>query len=191
MTRRDGPRRPRQQPAAVIRAEAVAELDRLYAQLPRLLCKGLCADSCHNPDASQLERDRIAERGVILPEPIPGRVWARMAAAAEATSADTSGNGPHPRKHRGSGLPSCPALGPLSTCTVYDVRPFVCRAFGAVVTNPLTPMSGPMMCDHGCIPEGVLSIDEYLRVLTDIERLSRLVTGVARTPGQPRWDGAP
>jgi Fe-S-cluster containining protein len=148
-------------------ADARAALDELYAELPPLLCKGLCADSCTTVDASQLERDRIEEtHGVVLPEVLGYPEMRRRAAAGEA-------------------LPRCPALSSFGTCTVYDVRPFTCRAFGMVVTNPVTPHRGPLMCDHGCIPDGVMTLGDYLRALVQIEQLSRRVTGVKRTPGAP------
>jgi len=42
------------------RAEALAELERLYAVLPDLACKGLCGHSCaQHVDASTVERDRL------------------------------------------------------------------------------------------------------------------------------------
>jgi Fe-S-cluster containining protein len=183
------PRRPRPAPAAPPTPPTVAEareaLDELYAQLPTIACRGLCADSCHNVDASQLERDRIAEvHGVVLAEPVPHALWQQMADRARAALGDAAtGNGP-----RGLELPRCPALGPLNTCTVYDVRPFTCRAFGAVHTDPVHPSRGPMMCDHGCVPEGVMTLGEYARIVAQIEQLSRQVTGVARRPGRPRED---
>lgn len=165
-------------------AEARAALDELYAQLPPIQCKGLCRDSCYNVDASQLERDRIAERGVQLPEPVPGRVWLRLAEGARAAAGDAAtGNGP-----TDGSLPPCPALSTLGTCRVYDVRPLMCRAFGMVPTSQVDPHRGPMMCDHGCIPEGVMSLADYVAALADVERLSRLVTGVARTPGVARTE---
>lgn len=144
-------------------AEALAEIDRLYASLPAIECKGLCHDSCTAIDASELERRRMEARGVFLPTESAHTQFARIVA--------------------GGPVPRCPALGPLNNCTVYDVRPFTCRAFGLVHQreNPL-PHTGPMMCDHGCIPDGTISLAEYGRVVMDIERLSQEVTGVVRLP---------
>ena len=146
------------------RAEAYAALDDLYAQLPALECKGRCHDACTIIDMSRLERERIANTtGVNIPLPLyPIR----------AMLADGK-----PRR--------CPALGPLNTCTVYEVRPLICRAFGMVVTNPHTPSEGPMMCDYGCIPDGVLSHQEFVRVMMDIYRLSAAITGKERP--LPAW----
>jgi Fe-S-cluster containining protein len=76
----------------------------------------------------------------------------------------------------GGRMPRCPALGPLNNCRAYDARPFICRAFGAVLPT--------LQCEHGCVTENgdfIESAESY-RVLYDIERLSREVTGVARVP---------
>lgn len=144
-------------------AEALAQLDELYAGLPALECKGLCHDSCTAIDASELERRRMEARGVFLPLESARSQLARYEA--------------------GDPIPRCPALGPLNNCTVYDVRPFTCRAFGMVHQREnMFAHTGPMMCDHGCIPDGTMTIGEYYRVVMDIERLSQEVTGVARLP---------
>lgn len=146
---------------APTRAEAIAELEELYASLPALECKGLCHDTCTVIDASELERQRMAEAGVVLPEPPPPHMVARLVKSAR-----------------------CPALGPLNTCRVYAVRPFVCRAFG-ITMDKRAMHSGaefrtPMMCDHGCVPDGTIDLAEFVRVVEDIDRLSEAVTGVRR-----------
>lgn len=145
------------------RKRALAILDDLYAQLPALECKGLCYDSCTAIDASELERERLAERGIELPE---------RTSHARLLTLIASGQ-----------TPRCPALGPLNNCTVYDVRPFTCRAFGMVrdrQTDGGLTHRGPMMCDHGCIPDGTISFAEYARIIREIEELSLHVTGVRR-----------
>lgn len=146
-------------------AEALAMLDDLYASLPALACKGRCHDSCTSIDASELERERLAARGITLSDvPAPRRLKL-IAMSGE--------------------IPRCPALSPLNTCSVYDVRPFTCRAFG-MVRDPRADdtmvYQTPMMCDHGCIPAGTISLADYVSRLQEIERLSRVVTGVRRLP---------
>lgn len=143
------------------REEAYAALDDLYSQLPPLECKGRCHDACTIIDMPELERQRIAEAGVRIPLPLY----------------------PLRRAFKDGKIPRCPALGPLNTCTVYQVRPFICRAFGMTVTNRHTPSAGPMMCDYGCIPDGVLSHAEFVRIMLAIERLSAEITGVDNLPG--------
>lgn len=137
------------------RAHAVGALEELYASLPALECKGLCHETCTAIDASELERERIRERGVDLPaDSAPDQLRAIAA------------NGQVPR---------CPALGPLNTCPVYDVRPFVCRAFG-LVHDPQAQLIGatfkqPMMCDHGCVPAATMTTPEFWRIAGQIEAL--------------------
>lgn len=137
------------------REEAYAELDELYAQLPALDCIGRCHDSCFDVDAPELERQRVEEAGGALVPPVT-RARLLRAVAAE-------GRLPH----------RCPSLGPLNNCTVYAVRPLICRAFGT---------ARDLRCMHGCVPERVLAAGEIYRVLAVIEQLSRLVTGVRRWP---------
>lgn len=142
---------------------AVEMLMDLYSQLPPLECKGKCWDGCTAVEASELERQLIAERGVQLPD----------------APADTQ----H-RVHKMVGtLPRCPALTSFNTCGVYDVRPFVCRAFGMVLERG-TPLEmvyrSVMMCDHGCVPDGTIDLPDFVRLLDKIELLSRAVTGVVR-----------
>lgn len=140
------------------REEAYAALDELYAQLPALECKGRCHDACTVIDMSQLERERIAEAGVRIPLPIY----------------------PLNRYFADGQTPRCPALGPLNTCRVYQVRPFICRVFGMLLTSPDDPHGGPMMCDHGCIPDAVISTAEYVRIMREILRISAEITGRER-----------
>jgi len=99
-------------------------LEALYAELPHLECKGLCADSCGAVSMGLHEARRI--------ERITGEPLALMATLAE----------------------NCPYL-EAERCTVYDVRPLVCRLWGIVDAPGLR-------CDHGCAPERWLSHAEAL-----------------------------
>lgn len=142
---------------------AVAMLRSLYDQLPALECKGKCFDTCTAIDASELERHQLAKHGITLPDVSPVkqlRVYTMV-----------------------GGTPRCPALTTFNTCSAYADRPFVCRAFGMVL-EPGTPREltfrSAMMCDHGCIPDKTMSLEQYVGVLDKIEMLSRAVTGVVR-----------
>jgi hypothetical protein len=102
------------------RREAIdATLDALYDTLPPLECKGLCAESCGPIECSTRERERIAERGVRLPT------------MAEVVIRDRAGE-----------TLTCPALRD-GRCSVYEVRPMICRIWGATAGLP---------CPHGCRP---------------------------------------
>ncbi len=107
------------------RAEALAELERLYAELPDLACKGLCGHSCtQHVDASTTERDRLlAEDGLDLDAPTPD-------GACPALTRTLAGTG------TGTGTGSC---------TVHPHRPMTCRLWGTAASMP---------CPHGCTPTG-------------------------------------
>jgi Fe-S-cluster containining protein len=140
-------------PKAYTRQEALSELDELYAQLPALDCRGLCHDSCTVVPASELEYQRIAEAGATIGPRMSGRRVRELIAAGRSLR--------------------CPALGPLNNCTIYPIRPFICRAFGVAVD---------LRCQHGCIPDKILPNGEVTRVMAKIEQLSRHVTGVRAWP---------
>jgi Fe-S-cluster containining protein len=89
--------------------------------IPSTNCKGLCAASCGPIHASDTERALLAERGV--------RVGRGDAALLDLVLG---------RLH------DCPAL-IADRCTVYDIRPTICRLWGAVENMP---------CPWGCIPTG-------------------------------------
>lgn len=97
-------------------------LDRLYASLPTIACKGLCADSCGPIAMTPAEFGRIAER--TGSEPV-------------ATTM------------------TCPLLA-NERCTVYDIRPTICRLWGVVESMP---------CPHGCVPSRWLGHIEGFRAL--------------------------
>src|SRR4051794_18327512 len=76
------------------------QLAALYAELPTMMCQGLCSDSCFSLVQTPLERDYVRERtGVQL----------RLVQAPPT---------------------ACPALGLLRTCLVYEARPMICRLWG-------------------------------------------------------------
>jgi hypothetical protein len=106
-------------------AEMARRLDALYAELPKLDCKGKCWKCCGRVLMGPGERERISrEGGVDIPTVAEMR-----------------------REHRDL----CVAL-KSHRCTVYDVRPLVCRLWGIEET---------MRCPFGCVPEGGwMSTDE-------------------------------
>lgn len=99
------------------------KLDALYAELPQLDCRGRCQESCGPIDMSATERARIADAGVDIP-PLADR-------AARRGPLDIAW--------------TCPALSALGTCSVYRLRPMICRVWG------LTEL---LACPYGCMPEG-------------------------------------
>ncbi len=109
------------------RARADRALDHAYAQIPDAGCRGLCQSGCDSIAMSVTEQARIRERH--------GRFLPLVAAFNGAL---------------------CPALDEDGRCAVYEDRPFVCRAWGAVEMMP---------CPHGCVPDEGRLPESYARRL--------------------------
>lgn len=108
------------------RREEDARLAALYERVPEIPdCAGHCWISCGPVTATWRERQRLRAAGVRL--------------AAEDTA-------------RGeAAVHWCEALGPDGRCTVYQLRPLLCRIWGAVRS---------MACPHGCTPARWLTTRE-------------------------------
>lgn len=113
------------------RSAVDTDLDQLYAQVPALVCRGLCQSSCGPIEMSARERQRLRQHGVTVP-PRQQALDLRAAGGAD-----------------GAGY-ACPALSEDGACRVHELRPMVCRLWGAVRSLP---------CPHGCAPEGGLLPD--------------------------------
>lgn len=120
-------------------------LERIYKAVPKVDCKGLCTESCGPVPMSELEHARIRVRGVVIP------------VLSEALTAIKNGE-----------APTCPALQD-GRCSVYAVRPLICRMWGAVESMP---------CPYGCEVTPGLLVDEGAKML--IERSLRAGEGPAK-----------
>jgi len=111
------------------RAAALADL---YAQVPKMEgCDLSCWESCGPVPMGPTERARVeAALGAPL-EPVVSLL------------------------HRNA---MCPALSAFGRCLVYDVRPLLCRLWGAVQGMP---------CPRGCRPVGGPLTDERARQLIE------------------------
>lgn len=110
----------------------LAQIDRVYASLPKLNCKGLCYEACGPILMSRLE-------------------WERLKAVGG--------------EKKGNASLTCPYL-VERRCSVYEVRPGVCRLYGLIKRDIMT-------CPHGCEPERWLSDPEAKAVLMELERLGK------------------
>jgi Fe-S-cluster containining protein len=104
----------------------------VYARIPPVPCKGLCQDSCGPIAMSEEEDERLRARGVTVPSMVS--TVAAMEAGAEYW---------------------CPALRD-GACTVYDVRPTICRLWGATRSMP---------CPHGCTTDDALTQEQSHELL--------------------------
>lgn len=129
--------------------QRIAKLNALYDRIPKMKdCVGKCEDSCTVIPCTVGEKKRIEA----------------------ATGQPFEPKGLPPMRVR------CSALSREGRCTVYDMRPAICRAFGAV-NHPF------MKCDHGCVPERWLSGAELFEIMTEVEKLM----GEMQVPQVPGW----
>ena len=118
------------------REAADRALAELYAKVPSINCKGLCHTSCGIIDCSTREHELIHRNGGV-----------RIPTMMEFVKRDRQGE-----------VIVCPALSQDGKCTVYDVRPMICRLWGTTEGMP---------CPYGCEPERVLTDAEGFELLAD------------------------
>lgn len=138
----------------------MARLEALYDRVPNVKCKGHCQKCCTGIGMSRAEWRRMLRRGGPL--------------------------GPPPRKLEDGGVLTteahCRYLTADGRCGVYDVRPMVCRLWGA---------SESMPCPWGCEVEGgPLKEPEGMVLLQEA-----MVAGGGTGPGgdeiRKRWEEDP
>lgn len=71
----------------------------------------------------------------------------------------SAGRTPRPRP----GSLDCPLLSATGRCTVYTVRPFICRLWGTTPT---------LACPEGCEPERWLTVEEAQDIFTQIAEVA-------------------
>ena len=124
----------------------LAKIDALLSGLPAFQCKEGCTDCCGPVELSRLEYTRCIQ--------VSGRT-------AEDVKQQMQNN-------LKQGIYACPLLNTeTKKCSVYTVRPTICRLFGVV--------KGQLICPHGYAPESTaLLSDEHSReILRKVEELGR------------------
>lgn len=124
----------------------LAKIDALLSKLPNFQCKEGCADCCGPVELSRLEYMRCIK--------VSGR-------STEDVRLQMQNN-------LKQGIYACPLLDTKTNrCTVYDVRPAICRLFG-VVKNQL-------LCPHGYAAEvsALLSDEQAREILAKVEELGK------------------
>lgn len=125
-----------------------AALAQLYARLPRIRCRGLCQAQCMLVPMTPLELHVLADGEAIPDVTVRDNI-------ALLGSAEVGERSVIPR--------SCPLLTEDGRCSRYSKRPLVCRLWGFAV---------PMLCEHGCEAERVLTREEGFVYLHQVARLS-------------------
>src|SRR5262245_45255889 len=132
------------------------ELRKLYAQVPAIACQGQCHTSCGPISLTTAEyRLVVRQRG------------GRSVPYATELGDEVHLNPPMPAM-------DCPLLTAAGRCSVYAVRPMICRLWGVVESMP---------CTYGCRPERYLTMDEAIALLlqTGLTAGSPLSVQQART----------
>lgn len=126
--------------------ERLEKIDALLAQVPSFECRQGCADCCGPIEMSRLEYYRVVKAS--------GRNAGEIRGQME--------------RNLKRGNYRCPMLHPKTNrCTVYQVRPAICRLFGVVKDK--------MLCPHGCGADVAERLsDEQVRIILDsVEELGR------------------
>lgn len=113
----------------------VAILERLYANLPKIDCQGKCQGCCGPLIVPAFEAERI--------QAVSGR---RLTATTYDNATD---------------FPTCDLLDAEGNCSIYDVRPAICRIWG---------VAHQMKCPWGCKPSRYMhrrETDLVLKILVD------------------------
>jgi Fe-S-cluster containining protein len=141
---------------------AFAQLDALYAELPPIVCQGRCAIACGAIPLTDLEARRLQLATHTQPRTRPGLVALQNFAPPQLRE-------------------RCVYLTPEDRCSVYAIRPLICRVWGLVRM---------LSCMHGCVPDRWLQDVEFLRLAQRVERIAggRVVRtgpqGLEHTPGE-------
>ena len=133
-----------------------SKVDELYARIPHLECKGLCHEVCGIIVMSDVEIERIKAY-----DGRPVDWWAAIAMARRY----------QPRAEK----QYCPKLTADKKCSVYSVRPFICRAWGTLKS---------LACPHGCQPDRWMTdaeFDEIKKELADMATVEMLAAGESHT----------
>lgn len=123
-------------------------LQAIYDRLPSIECKGACHGACCFIEASQRERERM--------ERASGQKLDTVDAADPAVN--PLGLPQIGRDNRPLARFRCTMLGDDGRCTVYDLRPMICRMYGVVEG---------LECYRGCKPERTIPAPEAMILLAE------------------------
>lgn len=127
-------------------AEKLAKIDALFGTIPAFQCKEGCYDCCGPVELSRLEYMRCIQASGRTAEDVRQQMQNNMK----------------------QGIYACPLLDTKTKkCSVYEVRPAICRLFGAV--------RGELVCPHGYAPESpaLLSDKQAREILRKVNELGK------------------
>jgi Fe-S-cluster containining protein len=124
----------------MMRRSKLKRLHELYAKVPNIECKGLCHTSCTLIPASNIEGRRAKDR--LGTNPFRPLVFGNIGVI------------------KGK-IPSCRAL-KNNKCSIYLLRPTICRLFGVVEG---------LRCPYGCEPKVMLASSEAHAIIREVNEL--------------------
>lgn len=149
--------------------DKIAELEKLYADLPTMQCKKLCGPAnCGPLQASHIETKRIEKRTGLV-KIIDRQKWQsenfqfrHLPYLPQKNEFYRSVFFWEPDKADGW---TCQFLMPtIHTCRIYSIRPMICRLWGCV-DHPY------LRCPHGCAPDRWLSVEEARKIFQEIIKI--------------------
>ena len=135
-------------PKGRIKPESIARMREIYAAVPKVNCKGLCAPACTNVPIMPLEALYLTRK---------------HGAAVEMG------------RHRTKDFPTLGSNAPCQflkdgRCSIYNDRPLICRMYG----HDIPPVEGfrPLECTHGCTAETPFTVGEFLHLTAEMMLVS-------------------
>ena len=123
----------------------LGELREVWSLIPNIKCEGKCYGACTTLDfTSPIEKKAV--RSYRIERRLPYFEFKVLSPPSpEIAKHQAEGHEPN------DGCLTCPYLTAQKRCSVYDVRPILCRIYG---------VSEILRCPFGCQPERVLTVDE-------------------------------
>lgn len=112
-----------------------SELERIYQSLPKIECKQLCQEACSFIVVTRAEKHFLT----------------KMLNSDPTHKMDKFHHALFTQDDVAKKKAPCKMLDSCGNCTIYNIRPLICRLFGIVKQ---------MKCPFGCIPEKWLSDNE-------------------------------
>jgi len=148
----------------LITKKELAELREVWDSIPGLKCQGKCYDTCTTLDfTSPIEKKVV--RSYCVQHKLPYFEFKVLSPPSpEITKHQAEGHEPS------DGCLKCPYLTVQNRCSIYDVRPILCRLYGVTELQ---------RCPFGCEPERILTVGESSLIMRKPWRNARRYNVVA------------
>jgi Fe-S-cluster containining protein len=124
----------------------MTKLEKIYASLPKIECKQKCQEACSLIIITRAEKVNLTKELNHNPSIKIDKYHHALFDPAKI----------HEEK------PTCKMLDKCGNCSIYNIRPLICRLFGIVKK---------MQCPFGCIPERWLSDKEAQAIFKQLRSI--------------------